>query len=198
MRQLSTLFTGLMVLLIAQADATELRTKSRARKVSCTALCAELGNLIRSDPDKLVMGLEDALVVSESCMAEIISTAIDAVNADPRRVRQIYETAVKVIPHRRDEAWQAVRRFTVPAALRLAQPVMEVRRAELPSSQPETALEVRRAQAPGADDDVPIPEVRRAEVPASSTALERSLKADAPAPSTTVPMAKSVKKKTAR
>ena len=151
---------------ISPGLAAEPLTRSRSRPVSCAALCAELGNLIRQDPGKLVMGLEDALVVSESCTREIITMAIDAVNADPRRVQQIYEAAVKVVPHRKDEIWQAVRRFSVPAAQRFRDPALQVRRARLPDSGQPAVLEVRRAQAPGSTGDAPIAEIRRAVVPA--------------------------------
>ena len=125
--------------------------------------------MIRRDPNKLVMALEDALVINESCTREIISMAIDAVNADPRRVRQIYEAAVKVVPHRKDEVSQAVRQFSVPAALPVREPALEVRRAKLPDSDRPAVLEVRRAEAPGAKENVPIPEVRRAEIPESKS-----------------------------
>lgn len=166
MRRLHLLLTSFLVVLTAQADASERRAKPRTQRATCTAVCVDLATLIRRDPNKLVMGVEDALVISESCTREIVFTAIDAVNADPRRVRQIYEAAVKVVPHRKDEVWQAVRQFSVPAALPMKEPTPEVRRAKLPDSNLPAVLEVRRAEAPGAKNNVPIPEVRRAMVPA--------------------------------
>lgn len=150
---------------IPPALAAEPLTRSRLRPVSCAALCAELGNLIRQDPGKLIMGLEDALVVSESCTREIITMAIDAVNADPRRVQQIYEAAVKVVPHRKDEIWQAVRRFSVPAAHRFREPALQVRRAKLPGGDQPAVLEIRRAEAPHSAGSEPINEIRRAVLP---------------------------------
>ncbi len=165
MRGLFLSFTFVTTLLGTQAHAAEARMKSRAQRPSCAALCAQLGNVIRAHPDKLVMAVEDALVINESCTREIISMAIDVAHADPGRVRQIYEAAVKVVPHRRDEVWQAVRRFSVPAARPMREPALEVRRARLPDSNRPAVIEIRRAQSPQARGKESIPEIRRAIVP---------------------------------
>ena len=162
----------------------------------CLAVCADLANLIHRDPKKLVMGLEDALVINEACAREIVSIAVDAVNADPKRVRLIFETAMKVVPQRADEVRQAIQSFSVPAALLMAEPVLEVRRAEIPNQDDNAALVVRRAQLPSANGDVPIPEVRRAEIPATSIMAEEMRRADSSENLQNVPKAKSLRKRT--
>ncbi|MBE7493461.1 MAG: hypothetical protein HS117_00790 [Verrucomicrobiaceae bacterium] len=139
--------------------------KSRAKMPSCEAVCAGLAAAIRQSPDKLVMRLEDALVINESCTADIVATAIDAVNADPLKVRKIYETAVNVVPHRAGQVRQAVASFSVPAAVEAPAVAFEVRRAELPNGRPPPAFEVRRAEVAGLTARTPVPEVRRAEIP---------------------------------
>jgi hypothetical protein len=53
---------------------------------------------VAKDPSKVLMVVEDALVVNESCACEIIRAAITASNADAALTKQIIETAVAVAP----------------------------------------------------------------------------------------------------
>lgn len=159
-----------VVMLCAVSQARDAQTGAESR---CTKVCAEMAARIRSDPRKLVMAVEDALVMSEPCTSEIIATAIDAVNAEPRRVQRIWECAMKIVPHRVFEIQKAVANFRVPRAAEFKEPPLEVRRASIPSAPSEPATEVRRAESADAKAEGPITEVRRAEVPAEEVRKAR-------------------------
>ncbi len=64
--------------------------------------CAEIANDVRSavekDPAKVLMVVEDALVINEACACEIVKAAITASKADPALVQQIVQTAIAVAP----------------------------------------------------------------------------------------------------
>lgn len=46
----------------------------------------------------MLMIIEDALVINESCVCEIITAAISASNADQQLVTQIVQTSISVVP----------------------------------------------------------------------------------------------------
>ena len=142
----------------------------------CEELCADLIAAIQRQPAMLEMRLEDALVMQESCAAELVSAAKYAVRDNPNQVSLILKTALKLAPQRT---------VAIRAALAYQRPVVpepvvleEVRRAELPVGQTlqkkdkarltaelgdsSAPLEIRRAQLP---DAAPEFEVRRAELP---------------------------------
>jgi hypothetical protein len=142
----------------------------------CEELCANLIAAIQHEPAMLEMRLEDALVMQESCAAELVSAAKYAVSDNPSRVSLIWETAFKLAPHRA---------VAIRAALAYQRPVLprpvvqeEVRRAELPVGQTfhqqdqarpvaelgdsSARLEIRRALLPELRPEF---EVRRAELP---------------------------------
>jgi hypothetical protein len=146
---------------------------------SCETLCADLHASIQKHPERLGMWLEDALVIHENCVSEIVSAAMDAVGNDPESVRAIQETTLHVAPHRRQEIMTALKRFKVPAALAWTEPEEEVRRAVLPGTETPAAetFEVRRALVPEAAAK-PMEEIRRAviasSVPHSSPRLKHT------------------------
>lgn len=163
--------------------------KAVKNPLACESLCAELFASIRSDPEKMVMRLEEALVINEACSAEIVTAAIDAVNADPAWVDKIVKTALDVVPRRASAITAAVRNYTAtevaaaipvenpnvaaaaPASAAVAEGKVEIRRAELPEvipPRPAAGEEVRRAELPLANRRLPIVEVRRAELPAAA------------------------------
>lgn len=53
---------------------------------------------IQKDPAKLLMVVEDALVINESCAGEIVKAAIVASEADAQLANQIGQTAISVAP----------------------------------------------------------------------------------------------------
>lgn len=152
----------LLALLMSEAPAQPV--KSKAASIGCEVLCAELFAAIRANPEKMVMRLEEALIIREACAAEIVTAAIDAVNADPAMVRKIVETAMDVAPTRASMITSAVKHYSAPSLV--ANVHEEVRRVELPDAVKVKTLpgeEVRRAELPLVSRSMPIVEVRRAE-----------------------------------
>lgn len=135
----------------------------------CASLCADLNAAIQKHPERLGMWLEDALVIHEDCVGEIVTAAMDAVGNEPEAVRAIQETTLHVAPHRAREIRAAMQRFKVPSALAWTEPEEEVRRAVVPgkAEPPSETVEIRRALAPDAAKPTPIEEVRRAVVVAA-------------------------------
>jgi hypothetical protein len=132
--------------------------KRPTRYRDCDTLCADLNAAIQRHPGRLGMWLEDALVIHESCAAEIVSSAIDAVGNQPELVRAILETAIHVAPRREQQIRLAARRFKIPAAAQwLEPPAPEI-------------VEVRRALAADKPEPTPLEEVRRAVVPVTASA----------------------------
>ena len=132
--------------------------KRSTRYRDCDSLCADLNAAIQRTPGRLGMWLEDALVIHESCAAEIVAAAIDAVGNQPELVRAILETAVHVAPRREQQIRLAARRFKIPAAAEWLEP------------KPQEVVEVRRALAADRADPTPLEEVRRAVVPVTASA----------------------------
>lgn len=64
--------------------------------------CAEIANdvsvAVGKDPSKVLMVVEDALVINEGCAGEIVRAAIVASKADNAMAGQIVQTAVSVAP----------------------------------------------------------------------------------------------------
>ena len=185
-------FCCLLVLVISPGLVQPVN--STAAETSCETLCGELFTSIRMDPDKMVMRLEEALVIHESCAAGIVTAAMDAVNAEPGKVRKIVETAMDIAPARAALITAAVKNYTAPVVVAAAEEQEEVRRAVLPTAappQPIAGEQVRRAELPLQTRSIPIVEVRRAELAAPAEFKEQE-----PAPAlnlTDVPRAKPAK-----
>ena len=161
-------FCCLLVLVISPGLVQPV--KSTAAETSCETLCGELFTSIRMNPDKMVMRLEEALVIHECCAAGIVTAAMDAVNAEPGKVRKIVETAMDIAPARAALITAAVKNYTAPVVVAAAEEQEEVRRAVLPTAappQPIAGEQVRRAEMPLQTRSIPIVEVRRAEPVAS-------------------------------
>ncbi len=64
--------------------------------------CQEIANDVRAavekDPSKVLMVVEDALVINESCAGDIVRSAIVASKADAALTNQIVQTATSVAP----------------------------------------------------------------------------------------------------
>lgn len=185
-------FCCLLVLVISPGLVQPVN--STAAETSCETLCGELFTSIRMDPDKMVIRLEEALVIHESCAAGIVTAAMDAVNAEPGKVRKIVETAMDLAPARAALITAAVKNYTAPVVVAAAEEQEEVRRAVLPTAappQPIAGEQVRRAELPLQTRSIPIVEVRRAELAAPAEFKEQE-----PAPAlnlTDVPRAKPAK-----
>ncbi len=149
----------------------------------CEDLCANLIAAIQRQPDTLEMRLEDALVINESCAAEIVASAMHAVRAEPRQVSKILETALNLAPRRSAAIREAIASYTPAAFMPVVQE--EIRRAELPVGRPllkkdqaliasqlagsvgNVRIEIRRAELPGLGPEI---EIRRALLPTIPTA----------------------------
>ncbi|MCF7785077.1 MAG: hypothetical protein K9N47_03090 [Prosthecobacter sp.] len=152
--------------------------KSTPAQITCDTLCGELFTSIRMEPDKMVMRLEEALVIHESCAADIVTAAIDAVNAEPGQVRKIVETAMDLAPARAAMITAAVKNYRAPVVVAAAEEQMEVRRAVVPTSappQPMAGEQVMRTELPLQTRSIPIVEVRRAEPVAAVQFNEQAL-----------------------
>ncbi|WP_395745834.1 hypothetical protein [Prosthecobacter sp.] len=191
MRSLS-LLCCLLVLVTSPGFAQPV--KSTVPQIDCETLCGELFNSIRMEPDKLVMRLEEALVIHQSCAGEIVTAAIDAVNAEPAQVRKIVDTAMELAPSYASTIKAAVKNYTAPQVASAAEEQVEVRRAVIPetaSPKPLAGEEVRRAELPLQTRSIPIIEVRRAEpVAVMETKIQQP---EAPVKLMDVPKAKAAK-----
>ncbi len=166
--RLISVFCCLLVLVTSLGLAQPV--KSTPVQINCETLCGELFTSIRMEPDKLVMRLEEALVIHQSCAAEIVTAAIDAVNAEPGQVRKIVDTAMELAPAHAATIASAVKHYTAPVVVAAAEEQVEVRRAVLPDALPPKPMageEVKRAELPLQTRSIPIVEVRRAEPVAS-------------------------------
>jgi len=65
---------------------------------SCAKIAADVRDAVAKEPSKVLMIVEDALVINESCACEIVTSAIVASSADQALAKQIVETAVAVAP----------------------------------------------------------------------------------------------------
>lgn len=161
MRPLCLLCLALLAMPVARGQPV----KARQSKLACEWLCAELFTAIRANPGAMVMRLEEALIINEGCAPELVTAAIDAVNADPAMVQKIVETANEIAPSKSAGIAMAVRNYSAPVLT--VQAHEEVRRAEVPvpaAPQPLPGEVVRRAELPLDTRSIPIFEVRRAEV----------------------------------
>lgn len=65
---------------------------------NCTEISNDVRVAVEKDPSKVLMVVEDALVINESCAADIVKTAIIASKADAALAGQIVQTGVSVAP----------------------------------------------------------------------------------------------------
>ena len=67
-------------------------------KPQCDTIAKDVEASITKEPTKVLMIVEDALVINESCACEIVKTAIKASHTDAAMVKQIVQTALAVAP----------------------------------------------------------------------------------------------------
>lgn len=65
---------------------------------ACGEISRDVSSAIQKDPTKVLMIVEDALVINEACSCEIIKAAITASQADAVLVNQIIQTAISIAP----------------------------------------------------------------------------------------------------
>lgn len=172
MRDLPCAILCLLLFGLSVSDGWAQRAKSKPPPYTRETLCADLNASIQKHPERLVMWLEDALVINESIAGDIVTAAIDAVNNDPAQVRVIMDTALRVTPHRARQIQVAADSFSVPFAVAMKEPVEEIRRAVVastPASEP--VFEIRRALSAQDAEPQPLEEIRRAVVPEKVVSL---------------------------
>lgn len=171
MRRELFVMLGCLIFMGTEAFAQQKRPQGMKFR-DCESLCAGLHASIQKYPERLGMWIEDALVIHEDCVSEIVTTAMDAVGNEPEAVRVIQETTLHVVPHRQREILTALKKFKIPSAVAWTEPEEEVRRAVVPTAEVKASdsFEVRRALAPELSQPTPIEEVRRAVVAAPAEA----------------------------
>ncbi len=65
---------------------------------SCSDIANDVSAAVSKDPSKVLMVVEDALVINEGCASDIVKAAIISSKADPALANQIVQTAVSVAP----------------------------------------------------------------------------------------------------
>lgn len=65
---------------------------------NCTEISNDVRVAVEKDPSKVLMVVEDALVINEGCAGDIVRTAISASKADATLAAQIVQTGVSVAP----------------------------------------------------------------------------------------------------
>ncbi len=65
---------------------------------NCTEISNDVRVAVEKDPSKVLMVVEDALVINEGCAGDIVRTAIIASKADATLAGQIVQTGVSVAP----------------------------------------------------------------------------------------------------
>jgi hypothetical protein len=65
---------------------------------TCDRIAKDVRESVEKDRAKVLMIVEDALVINESCACEIVKAAIAASNADEVLVKQIVQTSIAVAP----------------------------------------------------------------------------------------------------
>lgn len=65
---------------------------------ACSEISNDVSVAVSKDSSKVLMVVEDALVINEGCAADIVRAAIIASKADPALAAQIVQTAVAVAP----------------------------------------------------------------------------------------------------
>jgi hypothetical protein len=73
-------------------------SKVNAQSGACDDISRDVASAVQKDPSKVLMIVEDALVINEACSCEIIKAAITASQADAALVNQIVQTAISVAP----------------------------------------------------------------------------------------------------
>lgn len=172
MRDLPRAILCLLLFGLSMSEAWAQRSRSKPPPYTRETLCADLNASIQKHPERLVMCLEDALVINESCAGDIVTAAIDAVNNNPEQVRVILDTALRVTPHRARQIQVAADSFSVPSAVAMREPLEEIRRAVVASAPvSEPAFEIRRALSAKGEEPQPLEEIRRAVVPEKVVSL---------------------------
>ena len=118
--------------------------------------CSEISNDVRvaveKDPSKVLMVVEDALVINEGCAGDIVKSAILASKADATLASQIVQTANSVAPK------QVVAINEAASSVVPGLPAVVTASAEIPNSYvpDETAVVLASGKNPGKQPVLPV------------------------------------------
>lgn len=65
---------------------------------ACVQAANDVSQAVTKDPKKVLLIVEDALVINESCACEIVRAAIQSSGADAAMIQQIVQTGIAVAP----------------------------------------------------------------------------------------------------
>lgn len=65
---------------------------------ACVQAANDVSQAVTKDPKKVLLIVEDALVINESCACEIVRAAIQSSGADAAMIQQIVQTGIAVVP----------------------------------------------------------------------------------------------------
>lgn len=125
-------------LLIAISPAVMAQTAN-----NCADIASDVKAAVEKDPSKVLMVVEDALVINEGCAADIVKAAITASKADAKQAEQIVQTAVSVAP-KMAVAINEAAGSVVPGLVAVA-----------PDSEPERPVTVAGGKNPGKNPVTP-------------------------------------------
>ncbi|MBV6501598.1 MAG: hypothetical protein CJBNEKGG_04113 [Prosthecobacter sp.] len=91
----------------------------------CDDITRDVAAAVSKEPGKVLMIIEDALVINESCACEIIKAAITAANADATLVGQIVQTGISVAPKMAGVITDCAAEISPSAAASVVPPVVE-------------------------------------------------------------------------
>ena len=138
-----TLTMGMAVLPSGKASAQA--------AADCAAIAQDIAAALEKDASRILMIVEDALVINESCAGEIIKAAIVASHADAELANQIVQTGINVAPKMAaiiTDAGASVAPGAIVAAAEQPAPVVE-----LPEDTTFGGKEVVRTVAATNDED---------------------------------------------
>ncbi len=98
----------------------------------CSDIAGDVRIAVEKDPSKVLMVVEDALVINEGCASDIVTAAILASKADESLASQIVQTAVSVAP-KMAAAINSAAAMASPGLVAAAAPFDEVMTPELSS-----------------------------------------------------------------
>lgn len=65
---------------------------------ACVQASSDVSQAVSKDPKKVLLIVEDALVINESCACEIVRAAIQSSGANADMTQQIVQTAIAIVP----------------------------------------------------------------------------------------------------
>jgi hypothetical protein len=80
------------------AGCSALVASAFSQNLACDGIAEQVTVAVAKEPGRVLMIIEDALVINEKCACEIVRAAILAAKADATLLNQIVQTAISVAP----------------------------------------------------------------------------------------------------